>query len=357
METTFPKVQNLKGYRHEVTSYTLLSRFIDAKQQYLHAKRRLNRFCVTERITYNEIRDKSRKPGLWLSMRAKSKHFENVKASLLAYISDICKRGKGQKNSDQKEEKNFPLSFPSASGPPVVEPQEKAHAPTILVLSLQDKVAQLDNQVGALTSQLLDVTRQLTLSLSENAILKEEAEASKRDSLFRREAYLSLMDTFEKFKAAGAPSIIKLPSNEYKLLKAEYARQVKVAELVKHAHTKPSGSHLKGAISEEKQRSIAKPSEKDGSSTTTPAASSANDGDKRMIRIKPKPLGQPDLDYQGQLESFEERVRQGMSPKMFYEIGTLFRHFVEQVKGQRPKSLLDPRLVKLAEVFHVALRA
>jgi len=172
-------------------------------------------------------------------MRATSKHFQNVKRSLLLHLKDGV--GKEQDTPAHKTAKTLPLCTPLV---PDHTSSKKEDEHKMLVGKLELEKSQL-------SENLLAITRQLTVLDSEHGMLKEEFSAVEKDSLFRRTAFLSLMDTLQSFMDAGSPAIIKLPPARYKQLKAEYEKQKEVALLIKNAHSKPVRKLVKQALSDE----------------------------------------------------------------------------------------------------------
>jgi len=223
--------------------YTVVSYYIDAKHQYRRAKQRLNRYCRTERVSYNEIRAKVRKPNVWLEFRTKSKHFENVKTSLRAFCK--TEHGKAITSGRQKEEKPFPLSPPvgNLQMVPLDDPERDKNSAHIVVLN---------NQITEFSAKILSLTRSYTVASSELKILQEEIDAKERTIRFVRDAHLSLMDALERFKVIGSPIIMKKSNAEIRELEKLYKRQVVAAKIVKDYKARPAREHLKSVLNEEK---------------------------------------------------------------------------------------------------------
>jgi len=166
--------------------YTLVSEYTEAELQFRQAKRRLNRFCVFAKISYNEIRAKARKPAVWLEMRAKSKRFEIVKASFLAHIAKRHVQGKTVETPppQRKEEKHFPLSPASTIIVPTVqndsvllnsynELRVSYDHSRVFVSRLDNLVLTLNSEVSKLKAELAAQKARLIKSEKQCAELKK----------------------------------------------------------------------------------------------------------------------------------------------------------------------------------------
>jgi len=187
----------------EYMIYSLMATYIDAKQQYSSAKHRLNRYCKRMDTSYSQLRALTRKPEVWLSMQAKSRHFENVKRT---FLSRFAKRDKPSSpetglvtqprvKAETKREASLvepkpasALAYNDDAGPEYMDCYSRR-----VIIGLENRVSKLDNQATMLQG-LLDGTR---------AYHKTESDKLKQNILFISNAFLNLFRLHEGLRDAS----------------------------------------------------------------------------------------------------------------------------------------------------------